>query len=70
MASYKVNPYAFVLGALEEIIPKPKHSLFGIEQFIKQGQKGGKLNVIILNKITQKYMVIDEVGVPNDVLHV
>ena len=58
------------LGALEEIIPETKHSLFGIEQFIEQIPKGGKFNGIVLDKTTQKYMVTDEVGLPNDVLHV
>ena len=57
------------LDALEEIIPKTKRSLFGIEKFIKQLHKGGKLNGIVLDKITQKDIVTDEFGVPNDVLH-
>ena len=47
-----------------------KFSLLGIEQFIKQIQKGGKLNGIVLDNITQKDMVTYEVGVPNDVPHV
>ena len=64
------NPYDLVLDAFDEITPKTKRSLFGIEKFIKQLQKGGKLNVIVLDIITQKDMVTDEVGVPNDVLHV
>ena len=58
------------LYALEQVIPKTKLSIFGIKQFIKQPQKGGKLNGIVLKKITQKYIVTDEVGVPNDVIHV
>ena len=45
-----------------------KLPLFGIEQFIRQLQKGVKLNGIVLDKITQKDMVTDEVGVPNDVI--
>ena len=36
------------LDALEELIPKTKRSLFGIEQFIKQLQKGGKLYGIVI----------------------
>ena len=52
----------------KEVIPKTKRSLFGIEQFIKQLKKEGKLNCIVLDKSTQKDMVTDEVGVPNDVL--
>ena len=59
-----------VFDALEEMIPKTKRSLFGNEKFIKQLQKGGKLNGIDLKKNTQKDMVTDEVGVPNDILHV
>ena len=70
MASSTGNPDALVLGALEEIIPKMKCSLSGIDQFIKQLQKGGKLNGIVPDKITQKDMVTNEVGVPNDVLRV
>ena len=64
------DPDALVFDVLIEIIPKTIRSLFGIEKFIKQLQKGGKLNVIVLDIITQKDMVTDEVGVPNDVLHV
>ena len=70
MASSTSNPDAHVLDALEEIIPKTKRSIFGIEQFIKQIQKGGKLNGISNDKSIQKDMVNDKVGVPNDVLHV
>ena len=47
-----------------------KPSLFVIEQYIKQIQKGGKLNGINHEKITQKDMVNDEVGVTNYVFHV
>ena len=47
-----------------------KCTLFGIDQFIKHLQKGAKLNVIIPGKSTQKDMVTDEIGVPNDVIHV
>ena len=39
-----------------------RRSLFGIKQFIKQLKKG-KSNCIF----PEKYMVTDEVGVPNDV---
>ena len=56
------------LGVLKGMIPKTKCYLFGIEQFIKQLQKGGKLNGIVLEKITQKYIFTDEVWVPNNVL--
>ena len=51
-----------------EVIPKTKRYFFGIEQFIKQLKKEGKLNFIVLDKSTHKDMVTDEVGVPNDVL--
>ena len=64
------NSDALVLDALEEVIPKTKRSLFGIRLFNKQLQKGGKLNVIVFDKSTQKGMVTDKVGVPNDVLRV
>ena len=64
------NPDALVLGDLEDIIPKTKRSLFGINKFIKQIQKGGKLNGIVLDEITQKDMVTGEIGVPNDVIRV
>ena len=70
LASSTGNPDALVLGALEETIPKTKHYLLGIEKFIKQLQRGGKLNGIFRNKSTQKEMVTDEVGVTNDVLRV
>ena len=68
--SITCNPDALVLDALEEIIPNTNCLLFGIEQFIKQLQKGDKLNGIVLNKSTQKYMVTHEVGVQNDALRV
>ena len=58
------------LDTLEELIPKKKRSLLGIEKFIKQLQKGDELNGIVLDKINQKDIVTDEVGVPNDVIHV
>ena len=48
---YKGDPYALVLDSLEEIIPKTKRSIFGINQFIKKLQKGGKLNGVFLKKI-------------------
>ena len=70
MDSSTGNPDALVFNALEEITPKMKRSLFGIEIFIKQIQKGGKLNGIVLEKSTRKDIVTYEVGVPNDVLHV
>ena len=63
-------PYAIALYVLGEIIPKTKSSLFGIKKCIKQIRKRGKLYGIVLNKITQKDMVPDEVGVTNDVLYV
>ena len=56
--------------ALEEVIPKTERSLFGIEKFIKQLPKGGKLNDIVLDKSNQKDMVTDEVEVPNYVIRV
>ena len=65
-----VNTYTIVLDAWEDIIPKTKRSIFGIKKFIKQLQKGGKLNGIVLNKSTQKNMLTDKIGVPNDVIHV
>ena len=55
------NPDNLVLGALKEISPKTKCSLFGIEQFIKRIKKEGKLNGIVIDKSTQKYMITDEV---------
>ena len=45
-----------------------KRYLFGLEQFIKQIKREGKLNCIVLDKFNQKYMVTNEVGVPHDVL--
>ena len=68
MASSTKNPDVLVLDALEEIIPKTKLPLFGIKRFIKQLQKRGKLNGVVLDKHTLKYMVTEKVGVPNDVL--
>ena len=68
LASSTGNPDILVLGVLEDIIPKMKRSLFGIENFIKQLQKGDNLNGILLNKSTQNDMVTDEVGVPNNFL--
>ena len=56
------DPDDLVQDTLEEIILKTKRSLFGIEKFIKQLKKGGKLNGIVLEKSTQKNMVTDEVG--------
>ena len=47
-----------------------KPSIFVIEQYIKHIQKGGKLNEIVLKESDQKDVFADEVGVPNDVLHV
>ena len=44
-----------------------KHFIFGIEKIIKNIKKEGKLNFIVIDKITQKDMVTDEIGVPNDV---
>ena len=44
-----------------------KPSLLGIDQYIKQLKQEGTFNCIVLNKITQKYMVTDRVGVPNDI---
>ena len=70
MAYYTGNTDAIYLYAIEEIIPKTKRSVFGIEKFIKQLQKEGKLNGIVHDKIIQKDMVTDEVGLQNDVLHV
>ena len=57
--SFTGNTYALALYALEEIITKSKRSIFGIWKFIKHLQKGVKLNGIVLEKITQKYMVTD-----------
>ena len=62
------NPDALVLDALEQVILKTKISLFGIDQFIKQLPKGGKLNIIVPDKGTQKDMVNNGVRVTNDVL--
>ena len=45
-----------------------KRSLSGIEHFIKQLDKEVKLDFIVVENFTQKEMVTDEVGVPNDVL--
>ena len=56
------------LGALEEVIQKTKRCLFLIEKFIKQLKNEGKLNCVVLGENIQKYMVTDEVGVPNDVI--
>ena len=70
LSSSTGNPDALVLDALGEIIPQMKRSLFVINKFSKQLQKGGKLNVIVLDKSTQTYMVNDEVGVTNDVIKV
>ena len=64
------NPYTLVLDSLEEVIPKTKRSIFGIEQLIKQLQKGVKFNDIVLKKINLKDMVTDKFGVPNDLIHV
>ena len=58
------------LDYLEEIFPKTKRSTSGIEQFIKRIQKGGKLNGIVLDKINQKCVFTDEVGVQSYVIHV
>ena len=56
LASSTGNPDSLVLDALEEIILKMKRSLFGIEQFIKQPQKGGKLNGVVLKtKYSERY---------------
>ena len=42
----------FFLDALEDIIPQMKRSLFVIMKFRKQLQKGGKLDVVVLDKST------------------
>ena len=59
------NPDAHVLDDFEDIFPKLKHSLFGINKFIKQIQKWGKLNGIVVNKINDKDTFTDEVGMQN-----
>ena len=56
------------LPRLKEVTPKTKRSLFGIGKFIKQLKKEGKLDCIVIDKITPKDIVTDKVGVPNDVL--
>ena len=56
-------------GCLRRDNQKTKCSIFRIEHFIKQLQKGGEWNGIFIDKITQKYMITDEVKVPNHVLH-
>ena len=63
------NPDTIVLDYLEEIIPEKKRYPFEIEQLIKQIQKVAKLTGIALKKGSHKYMVTDEVGLPNDVIH-
>ena len=68
--SITCNPDALVLDELEETIPNMNCLLFCIEKFIKQLQKGDKLNGIVLNKSTQKYMVTHEVGESNGALRV
>ena len=62
------NHFSVFFNKGKEVIPKTKRYFFGIEQFIKQLKKEGKLNFIVLDKSTHKDMVTDEVGVPNDVL--
>ena len=62
------NHFSVFFNKGKEVIPKTKRYFFGIEQFIKQLKKEGKLNCIVLDKSTQKDMVTGEVGVPNDVL--
>ena len=54
-----INPDALVLDDLEEIFPKTKRSLFGIKKSIKQIQKGGTLNGILLGKSNQKDIITD-----------
>ena len=62
------NHFSAFFNKGKEVIPKTKRSLSGIEQFIKQLDKEVKLDCIVVEKVTQKEMVTDEVGVPNDVL--
>ena len=64
------NPDAVILDASEEIISETKRSLFSIDKFIKQIQKEVKCNFIVIDKTTQKDMVTDKVGVPNEGLNV
>ena len=59
LAYFTMNADVLILDVLEEIIPKTKHPIFGIEQFIKNIIKVGKLNDIVLSKITQKDIVTD-----------
>ena len=67
LASSKCNTYALVFGYLIKGNSKNKILSFWNQSFIKNLQKGGKLNGIVLKNITQKDMVTDEVELSNDV---
>ena len=62
LASSTGKPDIIVFDALEEMIPKTKRSLFGTDKFIKQLQKGGKLNGIDLKKILRKIWLLMKLG--------
>ena len=68
MSIFLTKPFQCIFNKVEDLIPKTKSSLFVIEKFTRQLKKEGKLNCIVLYKITQKDMVTDEFGVPNDVI--
>ena len=51
-----------------EVIPKTKRYIFGFDQFTKQLKIEGKFNLIDIDKSKQKDMVIDKVGLTNDIL--
>ena len=55
-------PGALVLDASEEKVLKTKRSILGIEQFIKQLQKGVKLNGIVMEKILRKVWLLIKLG--------
>ena len=64
------NPDALVFVCFRRGHSKKNTLFLEPRNLSTQLQKEGKLNGIVIDKSNHKDMVTDEVGVPNDILHV